>query len=109
MSRRDAFVCSMVALPVSAGLLYLSYRVIASGVEGGTIRDLWSGGIWGLFVGIPGLYFLVGAIFALIVAITGRELPTSPGTGTARNLEPRGNVGSNRSVGAEIDMDDWED
>lgn len=110
--RRDALRSALIALTVSAGLLYLSYRMIAWGVEQGTTRDLWGSGIWGLCVGIPGLEFLVGGIYAMFVGITGRELPPLPETETAENLEThgtRGNLGSNRSVSAEIDSDDGDD
>ena len=101
--RRDAFKSALFALLVAAPLLYLSYRLIAWGLQRGTIRDLWATGIYGLAVGLPGLYFLAGAIAATIMGITGHELPTSPETETA------GNPGSNRNVSAEIDIDDGDD
>jgi hypothetical protein len=109
MIRWNALVGFLIALAVSAGLLYLSYRLIAWGVERDTYRDLWSAGIWGLFVGIPGLLVLVGAIGSMIVAITGRELPTSPETGTARNVGTRSDFGSGRNAGVEFDGGDWVD
>jgi hypothetical protein len=105
MSRRNSLVFSLAALLVSAGLLYLTYRLIALGVATGDIRDRWSGSVLGLFVGYLGLYALAGAIGSMFIAVTGRELPEPASTGKARH------AGTNGYSSADVDIDDgdWDD
>lgn len=107
MSRRGAFVLSLVSLLVAAGLLYLSYSSIAWGVRRDDFRSLWSGGLLGLVVGYWGLYALAGGIGTMIPAITGRELPEPERTGTARHA---GNHRYSDSSSADTEVDDdWDD
>ncbi|MCS7476963.1 hypothetical protein ACFFQW_01680 [Umezawaea endophytica] len=88
MSRSVALVAALVTLTVTAGTYYLCYRLIAWGVAG-DYRDLWTGGIYALFLGYLGLFPLAAAIGATYTAATGRKVP-----------QPRENAGTPRRARA---------
>ena len=105
ISRLQNFGCSLVALLVSAGLLYVTYRAIFWVLDGDP-HYFALAGVVGLVAGSWGLQCLAGTIGLMFAAVTGRELPQEPvpNTGTREHLSSGGT-----SVGAEFDEGDWGD